>query len=132
MSTLTETILEYRRSGLEAILASKSLKGSSTGAEVSGCAELDRNRLRRCARLLVLLFRATSSPSAWTSASETVLDRLFRVTGRLNVELRREGADDMASKFEVEVFVRGFVNLVGGLRGASADCVLPIVLTSAR
>jgi hypothetical protein len=55
---------------------------------------------------------------------------LFRATGRLNVELRCEGADDMANKFEVEVFVRGFVNLVGGLRGASADCVFPIVPTS--
>lgn len=112
-------------------MASKSLKGSSTGTVDSGCADLDRNRLRRCARLPVLLFITTSSPSAETSASETVLDRLFRATGRLNVELRREGADDTASKFEVEVFVRGFVNLVGGLRGASADCVFPIVLTSA-
>jgi hypothetical protein len=131
MSTLTETILEYRWSGLEVILASKSLMGSSNGAEDSGCTDLDRNRLRRCARLPVLLFKAPSSPSAETSASETVLDRLIRATGRLNVELRREGADDMASKFEVEVFVRGFVNLVCGLRGASADCVFPIVLTSA-
>jgi hypothetical protein len=131
MSTLTETILEYRWSGLEVVLASKSLKGSSTAAEDSGCADLDRNKLRRCARLPVLLFRTTSSPLAETSASETVLNCLFRETGRLNVELRLEGADDMASKFEVEVFVRGFVNLVGGLRGASADCVFPIVLTSA-
>jgi len=66
-----------------------------------------------------------------TSTTETVLDCLFRATGRLNVEPRREGADDIASKFEVEVFVLGFVNLVGGLRGASADCVFPILLTSA-
>lgn len=36
----------------------------------------------------------------------------------------------MANKFDVDVFVRGFVNLVGGLRGASADCEFPIVLTS--
>ena len=113
-------------------MASKSLKGSSTGTVDSGCADLDRNRLRRCAPTTSLAFyKQTSSPSAETSASETVLDRLFRATGRLNVELRREGADDTASKFEVEVFVRGFVNLVGGLRGASADCVFPIVLTSA-
>lgn len=116
---------------MEIILASKSLKGSSTGAEASGCVDFDRNKLRRCARLPVLLFRAPSPPSAEMSTSETVLDGLFRATGKLNVELRREGADDMASKFEVEVFVRGFVNLVGCLRGASADCVFPMVLTSA-
>jgi hypothetical protein len=59
-----------------------------------------------------------------------VLDRLVRATGKLNVELRLDGADDMASKFEVEVFVRGFVNLVGCLRGVSADCVFPMMLTS--
>jgi hypothetical protein len=104
---------------------------SSIGTVYSGCVGFGRNKLRRFVLLPVLLFRATSSPSVMTSVSETVLDRLFGATGRLNVELRREGADDMASKFEVEVFVRGFVNLVGGLRGASADCVFPIALTSA-
>jgi hypothetical protein len=115
---------------LELVLASKSLKSSSIGAVNSGCADLDRNKLRRRVRLPVLLFIGTSSLSAETSASETVLDLLFSATGRLNVELRREGADDIANKFEVEVFVRGFVNLVGGLRGASADCVFPIVSAS--
>lgn len=106
------------------------LESSSIGAADSGCADLDRNRLRLFVRVPVVLFRATSSSPVVTSTSETVLNRLFGATGKLNVELRRDGADDVASKFEVEVFVRGFVNLVGGLRGASADCAFPIVLTS--
>lgn len=113
------------------MLVSRSLGGSSVGAVDSGCADLDRNRFRLCARLPALFFRAPSSPSAGISASGSVPDLLFRATGRLSVELRLEGADDVASRFVEEVFVRGFVNLVGGLRGASADCVFPMVLTSA-
>jgi hypothetical protein len=128
MSTLTETTLEYRLRGLEAISSSGPPTGSFTGTECCGCADFDRNRLRRCGRLPDVLFKAPSSSSVTaTSVSETVLDRLLRATGRVNVEPRREGADNMANKFEVEVFVRGFVSLVGGLRGASADCVFPIL-----
>jgi hypothetical protein len=132
MSTLTETVLEYRLRGLGAISSSGAPTDSSTGTEGCGCADFDRNRLRRCGRSPALGFRAPSSSSAVRSATDTVLDRLLRVTGRLKVELRREGADDIANKFDAEVFVRGFVNLVGGLRGASADCVFPILLNSSE
>lgn len=125
MSTLTETVLEYRLSGLEAISSVDPLTDS-------GCADFDRKRLRRCERLLVLPFRSPSSSSAAISARKSVLDRLLRAMGKLRVELRRGGADDMANKFEVDVFVRGFVNLVGGLRGVSADCVFPIVFDSSE
>jgi hypothetical protein len=44
----------------------------------------------------------------------------FVAMGGSRVELRRE-TEAIANKFVVEVFVRGFVSLMGCLRGASAD-----------
>lgn len=69
----------------------------------------------------------TASPPLRTASVEKVLERLLGAAARSRLEVRREGAEDVPNKLVVEVFVRGFVNFVDGLRGASADCVFPIL-----
>jgi hypothetical protein len=103
-----------------------SLAGSSPRITDSAGADLDGKKLRLFERLF-----GFPSIAAWllggTELTETVLAHLLGTTSRSKLELRREAVEAVPKRFVVEVFVRGFVNFVGGLRGTSADCVLPML-----
>lgn len=120
----------YRSNEWRIIVTSISLIGSSVRTIDSGRADFDRPRVHRRGRLAALVF-ASAASSSTTALTVTVLKRLFGGAGKSTAEREPRLEAAVFSRFEVEVFVRGFVNLVGALvalRGASADCVLPILI----
>jgi hypothetical protein len=115
----------------ETILPATSLAFSSTRLVDSACADLDRKKLRlfEWVRALPLI---AASPLLRAASVGKVLERLLGAVARSRLEVRREGAEDVPNKLVVEVFVRGFVNFVASLRGASTDCVFPILKMAMR